>query len=76
MAICVINTLMNVKQEFPVPLKGLIVKLITFRNNRIDGGPGGGGRFEPMVWPHPGDEVSVSAQGVGTLTNSVKPEAP
>ncbi len=37
---------------------------------------GAGGRFDPPVWLTPGDVVSVSATGLGTLTNPIADEAP
>jgi len=41
----------------------------------ITGTPtGAGARFDPPVFLKPGDEIKVSADGIGTLVNSVKDE--
>jgi 2-keto-4-pentenoate hydratase/2-oxohepta-3-ene-1,7-dioic acid hydratase in catechol pathway len=41
----------------------------------ITGTPtGAGARFDPPIWLKPGDEVTVSAEGLGTLINGVEDE--
>ena len=32
---------------------------------------GSGGRFDPPKWLRPGDQVEVSVEGVGTLSNPI-----
>ena len=36
---------------------------------------GAGARFDPPIWLKPGDVVEVSADGIGTLTNTIADEA-
>ncbi len=41
----------------------------------ITGTPtGAGARFDPPVWLQPGDQVTVTATGLGSLTNGVADE--